>query len=139
MKKPDLSSSSINKMETRKKKILFTEQEADAALQLIHLNNSHHTCPNSHHHHHHLHELSMKIVSKSEKFLQVQDLYNKEDESRCNIRKRKSDGIVSCCSSITFDLDRNSYEDARDAVSNHVKKMKKFRSVFDLYNVTKPL
>ncbi|KAL8097557.1 hypothetical protein AgCh_030616 [Apium graveolens] len=151
MKKPDLSSTRINKtemMRKNKKDILFSKQEAEAALQLIHLmNNTHPTCPiaNSTKSQHHLHEPTMKIVSELDKFLPVQELYddndeNKDDDSKCDVRKRKSDGVASCCSSITFDVDPKSDEDAREAVGHtHAKKIKKFRSIFYLYNVTEPL
>lgn len=127
-------------MEMRKKnKSLFTKQEAEAALQLIHLNSGHPTCPINIHttnYHQHLHEPVMKIVSKSEKFLQVQEIHDNDEN---NIMKRKSDGIVSCCSSVTFDLENNCDEDAREADGCKRKKIKKFRSILDLYNVTEPL
>ncbi|KAK1359325.1 hypothetical protein POM88_043799 [Heracleum sosnowskyi] len=141
----------IGKMEMRKEKkqkTLFTDQETEAALQLIHLNSSHPTCPinfQTTNYHHHLHEPSMKIVPKSEKFRQVQEMYvnneNKDDDNVDNykIKKRKSYGTVSCSSCVKFDLENNSDEDAGEAVSNHGKKMKKFRSIFDLYSVTKLL
>lgn len=147
MKRSDNSSeiSRISKTEMRKskKKILFTEQETEAASQLIHLNTCHHiTCPVTHTTNSHVNEPSMNIVPESEKFLRVPEIDdNVGDEgsnhsiNTCDIRKRKCDGIGSCRSSVTFDFDDNH---AGEAV-NYVKKIKKFRSIADLYNVTKPM
>ncbi|KAK1359321.1 hypothetical protein POM88_043795 [Heracleum sosnowskyi] len=143
-------------MPKNKKKRLVTRQDIEAALQLIQLKNCHRNIvitPNSNEHLGcQIHEPLMKIVIKSKEFLQAKDInvnhdYDDNDDDKnsiCeggyeNIRKRKSDGIASCSSSVTFDLNDNSDEDAYNQVVGSVKKMNKFRSMVDIYNVTKPL
>ncbi|KAK1367580.1 hypothetical protein POM88_033672 [Heracleum sosnowskyi] len=126
-------------MEKNKKRRLVTEQDIEAALQLIHLKNCHQNfiasdqnlpCQK-------IHEPFMKIVVKSKEFLRAQDINRNNKKIICS-RKRKSDSIASCSSCITFDLDDKSDEDANEVVGS-VKKMNKFRSIVDIYNVTKPL
>lgn len=52
----------------------------------------------------------------------------------------KNDIITSCPASIhAFDLVDNDDEDGAEVVVGSVRKNKKFSSIVDLYNVTKPL
>ncbi|KAK1359324.1 hypothetical protein POM88_043798 [Heracleum sosnowskyi] len=116
---------------------LITEQDIEAALHLIMLKNGHGqfvTTTNSDDHLRcEVDEPLTKIVLKPKEFLKARDIRHKK-----NICKRKRDGTAWCSSSITFDLDDNSDEDANEAVGS-VKKMNKFRSIVDIYNVTKAL
>ncbi|KAK1359322.1 hypothetical protein POM88_043796 [Heracleum sosnowskyi] len=133
-------------MMTKNKKIsLVTDQDIEAALQLIQLKNHYQnfvTTNSDEHPRCEIDEPFTKIVLKSKEFLEAQDIkHNKKKICKGgyeNIRKRKSDGITSCLSSLTFDLDDSGDEDANEAVCS-VRKMKKFRSIVDIYNATKPL
>lgn len=50
----------------------------------------------------------------------------------------KNNTIISCMSSTMFDLVQSDDEDATKVVDS-VRKIKKFRSIADIYNVSKPL
>ncbi|KAL8097555.1 hypothetical protein AgCh_030614 [Apium graveolens] len=130
----------ITTTKKNRRRRLVTEREIETALQLIQLKNCHHSFITSDRPQ--IPEPFMKIVLKSKEFLQVRSLYNGSDNI-CeggdeNIRKRKRDGTASSSSSLTFDFDDSRYEDANEGVGS-VKKMKRFRSIADIYNVTKPL
>lgn len=127
-----------------KKRRLLVDQEIEAASQLIQLKNYHNnfiTCDR--HVDCQFHEPFTNIVQKSKEFVDTQDINYNNSICNANIRKRKSDGIASCSSSLTFDLDDNTRQDATQVVGSDsvkkTKKMKKFRSIVEIYDVTKPL
>ncbi|WOH04968.1 hypothetical protein DCAR_0624380 [Daucus carota subsp. sativus] len=153
-------------MRKNKSRRLATEQDVDAALQLIQLkdyskdifatkSDQHLACgirqpftkivlkpketPQAREKNHD--DEFMKIVLKSKEFLEARDInhYNDNDDDD-GIKKRKSGGVEPCSSSITFDLDDGSDEDVNQGVGSVKKtKTKKFRSIVDVYNVTEPL
>ncbi|KAK1359323.1 hypothetical protein POM88_043797 [Heracleum sosnowskyi] len=134
-------------MKKNKRGSLVTKQDIEAALQLINLKNCRPNFIASDQHlpSRKIHDPFMKIVLKCKEFLGALNInQNKKNISKGgdeNNRKRKRDGTAWCSSSITFDLDDNSDEDANQAVGSvkKLKKLKKFRSIVDIYNVTKPL
>ncbi|KAL8097556.1 hypothetical protein AgCh_030615 [Apium graveolens] len=133
------------KKNNENKSLFITEQDIEAALQLMELKNHHQsfvTARSDQHLRSESHEPFMKMVLKSKEFLEAQDIKHDKKNSCSggdeNIRRRKRDGTASCSSSITFDLEDNIDENANEGVCC-VKKMKKFRSIVDIYNVTKPL
>ena len=73
---------------------------------------------------------------------EINDLHNEEEIEAAlkliQLRSLKNDIIISCSSSVKSNLGHNDAEYVKEA-DGPKKKAKKFRSIVDLYNVTKPV
>ena len=71
---------------------------------------------------------------------EINDLHNEEEIEAAlkliQLRSLKNDIIISCSSSVKSNLGHNDAETVKGTVGPK-KKAKKFRSIVDLYNVTK--
>ena len=82
-------------------------------------------------------KMKRKITKK------INDLHNEEETEAAmkliQLRSLKNDIIISCSSSVKSNLGHNDADQSVKEAVSPKKKAKKFRSIIDLYNITKPM